>query len=219
MDIRPLQSLEEFTAAEHLQRDVWGCSELEVVPSHLLRAQALHGGCVLGGWQGQRMIALVYAFRAGSDYLYSHLAAVHREFQGQGLGERLKRAQAQWALERDFRRIVWTFDPLQVANARLNLNKLGAVASRYLPNFYGPLDDELNRGVDTDRFEVDWWLEPSPAPAPEDTVQFPWPIPPGERQLWRSKTREAFQRGFARGLSASRIHVEDGIATYDLARC
>jgi predicted GNAT superfamily acetyltransferase len=219
MEIRPLTQLEHFAQAERLQREVWGCPDVEIVPAHLLRAQALHGGCVLGGWLEQRLVALVYGFPCASDYLYSHLAAVGREVQGQGLGERIKRAQADWARERDYRRVVWTFDPLQVANARLNLNKLGAVASRYLVNYYGPLDDELNAGVDTDRFEVDWWLEASPPPRSEHVVEFPWPLPPQQRQHWRLQTRAAFQGYFAEGLSAVHISLGNGLARYHMARC
>jgi predicted GNAT superfamily acetyltransferase len=55
-------------------------------------------------------------------------------------------------------RMVWTFDPLISANAYFNLHKLGAVAHRYAVNYYGAMSDELNRGLESDRLEVDWWL-------------------------------------------------------------
>jgi predicted GNAT superfamily acetyltransferase len=60
---------------------------------------------------------------------------------------------------------VWTFDPLQSRNAYFNLHKLGARAERYLVDYYGRMEDELNRGLPTDRLEVDWWLTSEPVRA------------------------------------------------------
>jgi predicted GNAT superfamily acetyltransferase len=43
-------------------------------------------------------------------------------------------------------------------NARLNVGRLGVVCCRYLPNLYGEIEEELNAGLPTDRFEIDWWI-------------------------------------------------------------
>ena len=37
-------------------------------------------------------------------------------------------------------------------------NRLGAVARTYLVNHYGILEDGLNNGLESDRFEVEQWL-------------------------------------------------------------
>jgi predicted GNAT superfamily acetyltransferase len=78
------------------------------------------------------------------------------EWQSRGVGFALKLAQRAWALDAGIPDVRWTFDPMILANARFNLTKLGAVGTRFLPNFYGPMTDELNRGERTDRFEVSW---------------------------------------------------------------
>jgi predicted GNAT superfamily acetyltransferase len=39
----------------------------------------------------------------------------------------------------------------------LNIGRLGAICRAYLRNVYGEMSDELNRGLPTDRFEVEWW--------------------------------------------------------------
>jgi predicted GNAT superfamily acetyltransferase len=88
----------------------------------------------------------------------SHLLGVLPEWRGQGLGYRLKLAQRDWALRRGFELVTWTYDPLQSANAALNLGKLGAVCRCYLRDFYGELADEINAGLPSDRFEVAWWV-------------------------------------------------------------
>jgi predicted GNAT superfamily acetyltransferase len=54
--------------------------------------------------------------------------------------------------------MTWTYDPLESKNARLNIAKLGAVCNTYIRDYYGTLRDDLNRGLATDRFQVDWWI-------------------------------------------------------------
>jgi len=52
----------------------------------------------------------------------------------------------------------WTYDPLLSLNAHLNISKLGTVCNMYLRDFYGAMRDEMNQGLPSDRFEVDWWV-------------------------------------------------------------
>ncbi len=47
---------------------------------------------------------------------------------------------------------------MQARNAYFNIGKLGAVCRIYVRNLYGNLEDSLNRGRLTDRFEVEWWV-------------------------------------------------------------
>ena len=54
--------------------------------------------------------------------------------------------------------MTWTYDPLLVRNARLNLVRLRARGVAFLPNLYGPLGG-LYGGLPTDRFEVLWRLD------------------------------------------------------------
>lgn len=202
----------DLMALEQLQQRVWGCAANEIVPSHLLQAHHHHGACVLEARLTGELVGLLYAFPGppGSDYLYSHLAAIAPGAQGRGYGRQLKLAQAEWARARGYRRIVWTFDPLQALNARLNIGRLGAVCSRYLVDYYGELDDELNRGLATDRFEVDWWLVPVSRGPVTETVTFEV----GVRS--REGTRTRFLDAFARGLSVLTFEVVEGRGSYGL---
>jgi len=200
MEIRALNTLDDMVSVEEVQRLAWGCTDREIVPPHLLYAAAHHGGCLLGGFEGDILVGFVYAFAAG-DYLYSHLAAVRPNFRGRGHGVALKRAQAVWAREHGFPRIVWTFDPLQARNCQINLHIIGATSQRYLVDYYGELDDDINRGIPTDRLEVDWWLDGRPRANRRERVAYPWPLAPGQRLEWRLKLRQALQEAFAGGLS------------------
>lgn len=163
--IRILESPDEMRQVEELQRLVWPGSELDVVPAHMLLAGVHGGGLVVGVYLDSALVGFVFGFPG----LYftpdgprakhcSHMLAVHPDYRGQGLGFRLKRAQWQMVRHQGVDLITWTYDPLFSRNAYLNIAKLGAVCNTYLRNFYGDMRDELNVGLPSDRFQVDWWV-------------------------------------------------------------
>ena len=88
----------------------------------------------------------------------SHMLGVLPAYRDQGVGYRLKRAQWQMVRRQGLDRITWTYDPLLSRNAQLNIARLGAVCGTYQRNAYGELRDNLNAGLPTDRFQVDWWV-------------------------------------------------------------
>jgi predicted GNAT superfamily acetyltransferase len=160
--IRPLEKAAELRACEDLQMEVWGYTEREVVPKNELLAAVRSGGSLLGAWQGETLLGFSYGM-AGLDargvYLSSRLVAVKTGQRSQGLGEALKRAQRRHALDLGYRRIRWTQDALQAANARLNLRKLGATARSYVLDYYGTTSSPLHGSLPTDRLELEWDLE------------------------------------------------------------
>lgn len=164
--IRPLKSHEEYRAVEQLQRDVWRLEDVEIVPHHLLLTVRKNGGVMLGAFEptsdGERLVGFVLGFPGftpdGQLKHCSHMAAVAPDRQGQNIGYRLKFAQRQRVLDQGFDLVTWTFDPLESLNARLNLHKLGAVCDTYLHNLYGDMRNDLNAGLPSDRFQVDWHI-------------------------------------------------------------
>jgi predicted GNAT superfamily acetyltransferase len=173
--IHILDKPEEMAAVEELQRLVWSGSETEVVPLHLLITLAHNGGLVIGAFDGpkyshgeehlQRLVGFVYGFPG----LYftadgprskhcSHQLGVHPDFQNNGIGFALKRAQWQMVRKQGLDLITWTFDPLLSRNAYLNISLLAGVCNTYLRELYGDLRDNLNNGLLTDRFRVDLWV-------------------------------------------------------------
>ncbi len=140
--IRVLSSQEDILAAEALQRRVWGTED--VVPFHLLWAGIHHGSLLLGAFLEDQLVGLVYGFPdvhyEGSEAVishHSHMLGVLPEFRDRGIGFLLKRAQWQIVRKQGIERITWTYDPLQSRNAFLNISRIGAVCSVYLPNYYG----------------------------------------------------------------------------------
>ena len=120
-----------------------------------------HSGLVLGAYDGRKMVGVLFGFTAldkGKPYHYSHITGVLKDYQGKGVGFKLKLAQRQHVLRQGQDLVKWTYDPLQAGNAYFNIGKLGGVCRTYWRELYGSLEDSLNRGRLTDRFEVEWWI-------------------------------------------------------------
>jgi predicted GNAT superfamily acetyltransferase len=163
--IRLLETPEEMTQVEQLQRAVWPGSETDVVPMHLLIAAVHNGGLVIGAFEAGRIIGFVMGFPGLENTPdgprpkhCSHMMGIHPDHQDSGAGFALKRAQWQMVRHQGLDHITWTYDPLLSRNAYLNIAKLGAVCSTYRRSEYGEMRDGLNAGLPSDRFQVDWWI-------------------------------------------------------------
>ena len=160
-----LETPEEMTAVEQLQRLVWAAPDIEIVPKDILLAMVHNGGVAIGAYLGTDLIGVTFGFPgtyATPDgprlKHHSHILAVHPDWASKGIGFALKRAQWQMVRKQGIDRITWTYDPLLSRNAHLNIARLGAVCSTYLRSEYGEMKDGLNAGLPSDRFQVDWWI-------------------------------------------------------------
>jgi predicted GNAT superfamily acetyltransferase len=161
--IRDCASLEDLRECVAVQRVVWGFSDEDLIPVRFFVVARKIEGQVIGAFAPSGKLVgfclAVPALRGAGVYLHSHMLAVLPEFRDRGLGRRLKLEQRQRALAQGIRWIEWTFDPLEGKNAHFNLERLGAVARRYVPNQYGTTASPLHRGLPTDRLIAEWWLE------------------------------------------------------------
>jgi len=161
IEIKPITDHRGLLECERLQREIWGFTAAAVVPDHLLLTVIRGGGCLLGAYNDGKLIGFVFSlvgFDQGRLKHSSLMAGVLPEARYHGIGYRLKLAQREFALKQGIELITWTFDPLQSANARFNFKKLGTIARNYERDYYGNMRDELNQGLETDRFAVEWWL-------------------------------------------------------------
>ena len=168
--IRELETNAEYLAAEEIQRATWGMPDLEIIPGHALHAMHHSGAALLGAFDGARLVGFTFGIlgtqhtpgridqvAAARLKMYSVIAGVLPEYQHQNVGFRLKMAQRDFCLRIGVRLITWTYDPLESRNGRFNIGKLGAVCHNYLRHFHGDMSG-LNAGLQTDRFEVEWWV-------------------------------------------------------------
>jgi len=160
--IRNCQGLEELRACVTLQKEVWNFTDAELVPLRMFVVAQKVGGQVMGAFAGGEMIGFALSVpgtRSGHIYLHSHMLAVGKDHRNSGLGRRLKLLQREEALQRGIELIEWTFDPLEIKNAYLNIEKLGAIARRYNINQYGITSSPLQGGLPSDRLIAEWWLK------------------------------------------------------------
>src|SRR5438046_4003957 len=131
------------------------------------------------------------------------------EYRNAAVGTNLKLRQLSDALARGIQLIEWTFDPLELKNAFLNIEKLGAIVRRYSPNQYGTTSSPLHGGLPTDRCYAEWWIARAPRPRGPHTERIAYPAdvariraekPAAAREI-QAANAARFQDAFARGLA------------------
>lgn len=160
--IRQITTIAEMHKVEDLQRVVWQIPDIEVVPNSQLAAAVKAGGVLLGAFDEEKMVGFAYgfvSFERGQMAHHSHMLAVLPEYRNYKLGEKLKRAQAEFVLQQGIKLMSWTFDPLQSLNAYFNFNKLGVVSDTYYVDFYGDDAPSFLHRNSTDRLWVFWHLK------------------------------------------------------------
>jgi predicted GNAT superfamily acetyltransferase len=171
---------------QDVARRAWNFSDRELPPTADLIATAHVGGLVAGAFDGGELLGFVTGLPRlglGEPCLHSHMLAVVPEAQGRGLAVRLKLFQRRFCLDQGIRLVTWTYDPLLLKNAALNLNRLRARATRYVRDFYGPMGG-IYHGLPTDRFEVLWRLD---APAVVRSARGRSPLPTDVAELPRAR--------------------------------
>jgi predicted GNAT superfamily acetyltransferase len=221
--IRRCQGIEELRACVALQKEVWSFTDADLVPLRMFVVAEKIGGQVMGAFEGQQMVGFALSLpgnRSGHPYLHSHMLAVRKDQRNSGLGRRLKLLQREDALARGIELIEWTFDPLEIKNAYLNIEKLGAIARRYNINQYGITSSPLQGGLPSDRLIAEWWLKServetllteakNPPFQRESSIDVPAQIydwkaaaeTRGKAQQVQERNREQFLRAFSDGLA------------------
>lgn len=236
IEVRHCTTLAEFEDCLRLEHEVWGHGEDIAVPVPIFAVAHHTGGQVLGAFDGPAMIGFtlgLLGIRGSKPFLHSHMTAVLPAYRDRGIGRKLKLFQRDDALSRGIHLVEWTFDPLELKNAHFNLNRLGAVARRYVPNIYGITNSPLHAGLPTDRLVAEWWLdsprvqgilEGQPLPQAGATERFPLPANIAEikeedpEAAIRIQTgiRGQFLRAFGNGQVATSVEPRGARVDYSL---
>jgi predicted GNAT superfamily acetyltransferase len=263
IQIRSCEGHDEMEACVQLQIETWGYDESDVVPRKMFLLEQKIGGQVIGAFetgnektreQGEKATATqgggklvgfalslpgIKTSPSGPQiYLHSHMLAVKEGYRDRGIGAQLKRRQRVEALSRGIRHMEWTFDPLEIKNAFLNIHRLGAVARAYRPNFYGVSSSRLQGGLPTDRLVAEWELD-SPRvlaildgrPADGQIIEERIPVPAsiyrwkateadrGRALAIQSENRRKFQQAFSHGLAVVGFTRDaEGNGVFELGR-
>ena len=156
--LKELKTISELEQLKKIEQSIWNMPPL---PIHQTLTAVKNGGIIIGAFDKDNIIGFSYGFaglRHEQIYLCSHMLGIEEEYRSKKIGEQLKRKQQQIAVEKGYKEIHWTYDPLETRNAYLNLTKLNGICSVYIENAYGEMKDELNNGLPSDRFEVHWHI-------------------------------------------------------------
>jgi predicted GNAT superfamily acetyltransferase len=231
VEIRQLFQLAEFEEVLALQQAIWKFADIELLPLRFLVVVSKVGGHVFGAYDGSRMIGFCFAIPGikpeGRPYLHSHMLGVLPEYRNAQIGRRLKLRQREDALARGIQLIEWTFDPLELKNAFLNIEKLGAIVRRYNVNQYGTTSSPLHGGLPTDRCIAEWWIatprvagERPPHREIRERISYPVDIArireeePERARAIQSENAEKFLEAFSRGLAVTGFERTETEGTY-----
>ena len=158
--ITAVEDAQTANAAADLLRDIWRTPNGWPLPPEVFLALGHTGNYVVAAYLDDVIVAASAGFRTGDavPHLHSHITGVTESCRHRSVGYAIKLHQRAWALGQGITAISWTFDPLHKRNARFNLAKLGGQLVTYLPNFYGEMLDEVNRGTPSDRALIEWDL-------------------------------------------------------------
>jgi predicted GNAT superfamily acetyltransferase len=214
--IQKLNTFADFDRCVQMQDTVWGYEPSDAMSQKVFLLATQIGGQVLGAFEGDEFVGYAMALpgvRNGHAYLHSHHLAVLPAWRNQGVGRRLKLAQRDDALSRGIELMEWTFDPLEIRNAHLNIARLGAVVRRYRRNFYGASSSPLQGGLPSDRVVAEWWLRSrrveetlagkQPAFKVEEQVQVPAQIYEWKASPHYRETARELQAGNAAALESA----------------
>lgn len=239
--IRRCETREELAACVNLQKQIWGYSDADVYPLRLFVNLTRIGGQVLGAFTEREklvgFLAAMPAWHGGQRYFHSLALGVAAGHENRGLGRGLKVRQRDEALRAGVALIEWTYDPMRAKNAFFNLERLGAIVRRYVPDYYGPVASRLQQGLPTDRLACEWWLKsrrvacalegklvrlPGRKPAARVSIPADFAViadrQPRQARALQTTVRRELQKYLRRGLAITGLEREDASCFYLLDR-
>jgi predicted GNAT superfamily acetyltransferase len=158
IDIKEIDSFEQFEEMSHLQHEIWKLSDKDQISSITLKALSMKYpimGMMLGAYHKSKLVGFVVCLPTReSQTLYGMILGVSPQYQNFDIGNKLGLKILEKCNKENINKICWTFDPLDSRLGHLYLNKWGAIAIKYEPNYY-QLKDEHSEALPLDRFIVD----------------------------------------------------------------
>ena len=200
--VRELFEQAELVTAVQLQKEIWGFSDLDLLPVRLFVVANKIGGQVLGAFDGDRMVGFLISIPGvkpgGRAFMHSQMMGVVAEYRNAGAGRLMKLKQRELAIALGVNLIEWTFDPLELKNAFFNIERLGAVVKRYALNQYGTTSSQLHSGLPTDRCVAEWHLDRTKTPV-EIVARIEVPNEGARTREVQTRVSEAFLEHFRVG--------------------
>jgi predicted GNAT superfamily acetyltransferase len=208
---------DELPAGVRLLAGTLGFRPEDAIPAWLAQTTTRYGGLAIAAIADRALAGFSYALPAvdgDGPFLFSCGLAVTPAHRGAGVGLALKASQGRRALERGYRLIRWTADPLNAPALRLYLTRLGARGVAYHPGLH---DAVRPAGLlPQDDLEIEWDVtRPSPGECePAAEVEIPWDLPALLRAdavaavEWRLRVRAQASALLGRGYAATGVRID-----------
>ncbi len=162
--IRPLTTADDYQRCVELQRATWGADFRDCVPPAILSISQKMSSIAAGAFDSSgTLLGFVFGLTGWMDgelCHWSHMLAVAEPYRDRGIGRDLKVFQRSALESQHVVALYWSYDPLVARNAHLNLSKLGAHVTEYVPDMYGVDPGSVtDRIIGSDRFVVRWPLQ------------------------------------------------------------
>ncbi|MEJ2109915.1 MAG: GNAT family N-acetyltransferase, partial [Acidobacteriota bacterium] len=160
--VAPFRNLADYKTCEEIQKEVWNCREIDIIPVSVLLEIHRSGGIVLGAFSSLGdLIGFACSTLGTADkkpILHTIALDIRAAYRNFDVGFKLMAAQRKEALKRKIPAITAALDPMQPVQAYFSLGKLGAVSNQYEENYFGETTKQSDRGMPTDRLLIQWNL-------------------------------------------------------------
>lgn len=154
-EVRELETQEEVDKCIDLQGEIWGLDELGRMSPLTVKALIAHKpkmAVVSGGFLNDEMIAIQIVLPTMEPQtVYGHMLGILEKYRSLNIGYFMMKYLHKILKQRRINKMLWTYEPLEGRNANNYLNKSGAKAIKYLPDYYHVVD-EMSGSMPIDRF-------------------------------------------------------------------
>lgn len=157
ISIRKLNDIDDLEKITDLQVQVWGFDYRDAIPAHIMKSIGVGPCTPLGAEIDGKMVGFIYTFPTPNPKKqYLHMIGIHPDYQSKSVGEELFKEQLKQSQSYGIETLEWTYDPLECANAKLYIAKIGGIVEgEYQRDNYGN-QDGINDGLPSDRLNVTW---------------------------------------------------------------
>ncbi|CAF4058425.1 unnamed protein product [Adineta steineri] len=167
--IKPCNTHEELDECVALQKLVWKQSSLDIMPRRSFLIANKTGGIVLGVYNNHENSRVLLGFvlslagilpgKSGGIYWHAEMSGIHPDVRNQHIGQQLFCKLRDYALSRNIKLIKYNFDPTEIRNAHLYINRTGSIGRQYSSNHYGLFSPSRDPVPFAGRLHMECWLD------------------------------------------------------------
>ncbi len=161
-EIHEIKTDDEIEKCIDLQGEIWGLDERGCMSPITLKAMVAEEhktGIVIGGFLNNEMIAIQIVMPTMEHQTaYGHMIGILEKYRNLHIGQLLQEHLFPILRKWNYKKYLWTYEPLEGRNANNYIDKSGARVTQYLPDYY-KVKDKMSGGMSIDRFLAEVHLD------------------------------------------------------------